>query len=558
MSSPESIETPVLIVGGGIVGLSASLFLSHHGIQNTLVERNNATSLHPRSRGFNARVMELYREIGLDQEIRDVGQDLNQSRGMYQGYTLYDAIAPHKRRDPSDTQGGMPTDAIARMISPAPGTRATQDFVEPVLLKAARERQGCDIRFSTECFGVDQNADGAFAEIRDLESWRTTKVRAQYLIAADGPLSPIRKRLGIKLEGKGLLGNLFNILFEADLRSFVERREFSLVKIDRPEVRGLFGAINNHNRWNFQLCWDPESGETASDYTPERCLQLLKIALGMPEVDIKIISILPWKSAVRVVETLHQGRIFLAGDAAHLMPPWRGQGATSGVADVHNLAWKLACVLKNQAEPSLLDTYNIERLPVDRRVAEISGDAADAHGLIDIRWTAMLKLLGSILRIVGGFGYCYESQAIMTEAMSQYFRIPWYPVQWYSDLIGRPGTRIPHLWMSYRGKQISTLDVCGRRFVLIAGEDADAWRDAATKAIDSLSIDVPVYSVGTSAARNVDLLDEKNAWPYLAGISAKGALLVRPDGFVAWRACWAPSDPAGELQAVLRQILGRS
>ena len=550
----EHISVPVLIVGGGIVGLSASLFLSHLGIRSLLVERHVGTSIHPRSRGFNGRTMELYRQLGLDGPIRDAGSDINLSKGIYKGSTLVGVIEPQKRGKEGEVRGGKPGDGLIKAMSPVIGTRATQDLVEPILLTAARAQQFADVRFYTEYTEFHQDRGGVTAGIRDRESGRRSIIHAQYLLGADGANSKVRQKLGIEMTGKGLLGHLVNILFEADLLELVQGREFSLCLIDQPEVRGLFTSINNSNKWVFHLSYDPAKGENAEEYTMDRCKELVKLALGIPEVEVKILSILPWESAVRVVETLQQGRVFLAGDAAHQMPPWRGQGANSGIADVHNLAWKLAAVLKGEADPTLLNTYGSERLPVGRLAAEISGAAADEHGLItSLDLMTMLKLIRAGAMVLG-YGYLYNSLTIVQDDFSQLFRIPWNPMAWLLDLNGRPGTRVPHLWVQQGGQQISTLDVCSKNFVVLAGEGGgSAWCEAAAKTSDSLGIELAVYRIGLSG----DLVDPNNQWLSLAGISTNGAILVRPDGFIAWRSYGQPSSLTDRISGVMRKVLCR-
>ena len=549
----EQINVPVLIVGGGIVGLSASLFLSHLGIRSLLVERHVGTSIHPRSRGFNARTMELYRQLGLDAAIRDAGAELSPIMGILRGSTLVEAITPRKRSKEGVVRGGKPWDEVARIVSPMVETRATQDLVEPVLLAAARAQQPADVRFYTECTDFDQDETGVTAEIHNRESGERSTVRAQYLLGADGVGSPVRRRIGVERTGRGTLGHLVNVLFETDLRELVKNREFSMCLVNRPEVRGLFTSINNNNRWVFHISCDPAESEKAEDYTMDRCKELVKLALGMPEAEVKIVSVSPWESAVRVVETLQRGRVFLAGDAAHQMPPWRGQGANSGIADVHNLAWKLAAVLRGAAGPALLDTYDSERLPVGRRAADDSGAAADERGVFAMNMMVMLKMVATVGRLIG-YGYGYESATIVPDDVSQYFRMPWYFTAWLLDLNGRPGTRVPHLWLERNGQQVSTVDVCCQQFVILAGEAGNsAWREAAAKTADLLGISLVVYGIGSSG----DLVDSNNQWLSLAGISARGATLVRPDGFVAWRAYEQPEMLAERLTQVLTQVLCR-
>ena len=189
---------------------------------------------------------------------------------------------------------------------------------------------------------MKQDEKGVTADLRDRETGTTSVIHADYVIAADGAGSPIRQELGIGTTGKGTLGHLLNVLFQADLRELVRGREFSLCCIERPEVRGLFASINNSDIWTFHISYDPAKGEKPADYPAERVQELLRLAIGIPDLKIQVKSILPWQPSDRVAEKLQHGRIFLAGDAAHQMTPYAGQGGTTGIADVYDLAWKLA------------------------------------------------------------------------------------------------------------------------------------------------------------------------------------------------------------------------
>lgn len=546
-------RVPVLIIGGGIVGLSASLFLAHHGIHSLLVERHSGTSIHPRARSVNARTMEIYRSLGIDEAVRAAGSTLSPSMGIYTGTSLKEMIESKPRKEGTRK---FPGAGLFTSVSPVIGAWGTQDVIEPVLLATARE-YGVYARFYTDCVEVEQDENRVTATLREREGGATFTVFADYLIAADGAGSPIRKRLGATTSGRGTMGHLLNILFHADLKDLVHQREFSLCIIERPEVCGLFTSINNADRWVFHLSYDPSKGEKAEDFPPERCKELLRIALGIPDIKIDIKSILPWEPSVRVADQLQHGRIFLAGDAAHQMPPWAGQGANSGIADAHNLAWKLATVLKDKAGPGLLSTYDIERLPVGRTAAEVSASAADERGVISMKIKpSMISSVFKRAYIISGHGYTYSSPATVPENTLPIGGLTWRAWSIPSlglALDGRPGSRAPHIWIEHQDKRISTLDLFGKSFVLVAGSDGEAWYAAARKASAALDIDINCYTAGPKGT----LTDPHCHWQTAAGISSQGAVLVRPDGFVAWRERRLPADYQQKLDQVLKQVLSR-
>lgn len=544
-------QVPVLIIGCGIVGLSASLCLSHYGVKSLLIERHSVTSIHPRSRSVNARTMELYRRLGIEDRVREAGASLSASMGILSGNSLKEVIEVRPR---AEGPRKIPFAGLLAPISPVSGTFVTQDMIEPVLVDIARERGGA-VKFSTECLGVEQDGDSVTATLKDRESGVTSTIRADYLIAADGAGSPIRTQLNVPTSGRGTMGHLLNILFHADLKSLVHKREFSLCTVESPEVCGLFTAINNSDRWVFHLSYDPSKGEKASDFPPEKCKELLRIALGMPEIEIDVKSILPWEPSVRIADVLQHGRIFLAGDAAHQMPPWGGQGANSGIADAYNLAWKLAAVLKGHAGKALLETYDVERIPVGRVAAETSANGADERGIISTKKNLTVAM-GWVrrIRLLSGHGYCYTSKAICVENTSPLGGLTWRP--WtvpslFLSMDGRPGSRAPHLWVEHQGKRISTLDLFGKEFVLLAGAEGAPWLEAAKKVSSALDNDVAAYCAGPKG----DLVSSEAEFESAAGISSRGAILVRPDDFVVWRQRRQLSDPEAELKEAMRQAL---
>ncbi|KAL8818044.1 MAG: hypothetical protein Q9191_008025 [Dirinaria sp. TL-2023a] len=549
MSSETRV--PVLIIGAGIVGLSASLCLSQNGISSLNIERHSGPSIHPRARSVNARTMELYRRLGIQERVIEAGASLSPTFGIYSGSTLKEVIEAKPR---SKEQRKLPFTGLIAPLSPVKGAFVTQDMIEPVLVQAAREHGG-EVRFDTECLSLEQDDDGVTATLKARESGATSTVRASYLIAADGANSPIRTRLNVPVTGRGAMGHLINILFRADLKPLVDRREFSICKINRPEVVGFFASINNSDRWTFHLSYDPSRNEKPADFRPEKCKQLLRIALGIPDIDIRIESMLPWEPSVRIAEQLQHGRIFLAGDAAHQMPPWGGQGANSGIADVYNLSWKLAAVLNGCGNKALLETYDVERIPVGRAAAEASASGVDERGLISVK-RDLTTVIGFLRKIplISGHGYCYSSKAICEEDTSPLGGLTWRP--WtlpsiFLSLDGRPGSRAPHVWMEYQGKRISTLDLCGKGFVLFAGAEGGSWSEAMKKVALILGVEIAAYRAGPEG----DLGSAKGEFEAAVGISSQGAILVRPDDFVVWRQRRNVPDHNAELERAMRQAL---
>ena len=543
-------QVPVLIVGGGIVGLSASLCLSHFGIHSILVERHAGTSIHPRARSVNARSMELFRRLGIEDLVREAGASMSPTMGIFTGPSLRAIIEPKPRKEGPRK---FPLGGITESISPAKGVFVTQDMIEPVLLDIARQRGG-DLRFKTECLDISQDAAGVTATLKDRDTGMTSTIQASYLIAADGASSPIRTRLNVPTSGCGTMGHLLNILFRADLSSFVKGREFSLCSIDHPEVCGLFASINNSDRWVFQLYYDPQKGEKPFDFPPERCKELLRIATGFPDLEIDIKSILPWEPSVRIAEKLQHGRIFLAGDAAHQMPPWAGQGANSGIADAANLAWKLAMVLNSIAPPTLLETYGTERIPVGRTAAEASAAAADEKGIISTKKLSLVLGLARRIRIMSGHGYTYSGRGICAEdpgPLGGWSWRPWTIPSLGLAMDGRPGSRAPHVWGEYKGERKSTLDLCGSGFVLLAGAEGRAWVEAAGQISSALGIEIAAYAIGSGG----EFVVPNGAFEVAAGIAARGAILVRPDDFVVWRSRRQASNAKAELEKAMRAAL---
>ncbi|MEY9994329.1 putative polyketide hydroxylase [Streptomyces sp. V4I8] len=542
VSGHEAESVPVLIVGGSLVGLSTSVFLGRLGIEHMLVERHAGTSTHPRGRGNNVRTMEIYRTAGLESRIREAARVLAGNDGILQVDRL---TGTQRRWIIGDISGGMD---ISR-VSSADWCLCSQNDLEPVLLEYARE-QGADVRFNSEMLSFTEHADGVRAQIRNRESGETHTVDAEYLVAADGPRSPVRNHLGIGQSGPGELFHNVSVTFRSKtLKNHVGDRRFVVCYVTDPQGEGALLPVDNKERWVIHVPWYPDRGEELEDFTDERLAAHIRAAVGTPDIDVEITGKAPWHASKRVADSYGAGRVFLAGDSAHEMPPTGAFGSNTGIQDAHNLAWKLAAVLHGWACPSLLDSYELERRPValatgtracvqaaDEQHPGFSPAAGRNNDPADLMTVALC--------------YRYASNAVVGASAEQAI------VPDTFQLGGEPGSRAPHMWVMRGDSRISTLDLYERSFVLLAGSGGQKWRSAVEKASLNLGVPVEAYLVGTGPDH--DLAPDTDAdWAELHGTAEDGALLVRPDGFVAWRADAAMPDADRVLTNVLQSVLCR-
>ena len=356
---------PVLIVGGGLSGLASALFLAKHNIEYLLIERHPSTAIHPKAGGITFRTMELFRELGLEQRIRSAGKTLENCRGRIAVHTIAGAnneeLAQMRANQYENDEKLLQK---IEEISPSKQTACYQITLEEIMLQEARTLGG-ELSFYHELVSYEQNEHGVIATIRNRETEAEIIFHCDYIIAADGAKSKIREHLGISTEGRGTIGGYYmNIYFEADLSEFIQGDAFGFSMVLHPEVLGALIPVDNARRWIYHVSYDPLKGERPKDFTIERCKQIIQTAIGSTNVKSEIVSVLPWKAAESTATKFQDNRIFLVGDSAHIMPPTGGFGSNTGIQDVHNLAWKLAAVIKGKAKPKLLETYHEERYPV--------------------------------------------------------------------------------------------------------------------------------------------------------------------------------------------------
>ena len=523
-------QAPVLIAGGGLVGLSAATFLAQQGVRSVTIERLKASSPLPRAAYFHMRTLEMFRSVGIEASLREQSEKEFAPEGTI---VAMDTISGRKLADIiSNLNEGV------EAVSPCRRLFLNQPSLEPILRDRAREA-GATVVQGAEVTAVRQDSSGVLVTVRDVDTGDERDLHGEYLIAADGSHSRVRDLMGIGYEGRGAFSNSLTIYFTADLSRWLADKAWSVIYINNSLLTGFFRmnraaqagffAINTLGDPNL----DPKAASNASaDVSEARLVDLVRTAVGRPDLPIRIDGYSRWRATADVAQKLQQGRIFIAGDAAHLMPPNGGFGGNTGIHDVHNLAWKLALVIKGQASPNLLASYERERKPVAKFTVE------QAFSRYVTRTAPWLQPSQQIEPVVPDFdielGYLYESPTgIHADPRSTF---------------GMPGSRAPHLWLSRRGERVSTIDLTGS-YLLLAGPEGVPWIGAAQRTTEQFGrLNLNAYCVGS------DLDDPEGAFSEAYGISRAGASLVRPDGFVAWRSRTLVEDPA----AALREALGRS
>ena len=525
---------PVLIVGGGLIGLSTSLFLSWHGISSLLVERHPGTAIHPRAIGFSPRTMELFRSVGIEDAIHQVEPPFSGGATLL----VESLVGQEFDRLMEDISDLFVTD-----LSPARGSAIAQDVLEPILRARAEQLEG-ELCFGTELAAFEQDKEGITATIRERESGSTRTVRAQVMVAADGSHSRIRQQLGIDKHGAGSLFHCISMIFEADLMELFHQRHAVMCFLSNDAIASgalvpYPGSSARPDLYRLDVGYDPEE-ETLADYPEARCLQLIRAAVGIPDLAVQLRTVLTYEAVALVADRFQQGRVFLVGDAARAQPPSGGLGGNTGIAEAHNLAWKLAAVLRGEAGEALLATYDAERRPLADYTAEqmaLLSQQRQTEGGAGI----------TVDPFIVNAGYRYNAGAIAREEGDEELPLAKPPDQWK----GQPGTHAPHIVLERHGEQISVLDLFGREWVLLLGSDDRAWQDAAQGAAERLNLPLNIYKVGS------DLVDVRGGFYAAYGITPAGAVLVRPDGFIGWRSKHQQEEPERAIEQALSSLLFR-
>ena len=532
MSEHHAENVPVIIVGGGPIGLSMGLLMGRFGINAILLERNAATTDHPKARGSFARTMELFRLWGVEQYIRDRGLPHGSDHWAV-GRNVHELHATRHETDPGQ--------------SPVWKSTVAQDAVEEGLLQGVQRYPSTDIRFSTECEGYEQDAEGVTVHCVDSRTGRRYILRSQYLMACDGAGSRMRKIAGIAMTGIPSIGYMANDYLRVDLSDLPVARAAAGMLLS-PQRHGdpwlLVLNSNGKDRWLILRRIGGERDDRPSVPTDEEVVADARRRLGVDRT-IEVINRSTWRSAREVAECYRSGRVFLVGDAAHRFLPTGGQGMNTGIADAHNLAWKIALVLKGALEPSTLDTYDAERRPVGNITADFqlsTGGRMNAlHKHINLDdedsrqfWFTELE---KHVRSVGiTLGQWYPRGFLVSDETTP----PTLDPERYTP-VDSPGHRFPHVWVD-ADKHESTIDWFDTNFVLVTGPDAHGWRNAAVD-----------LSAELKAPLTVRILEAPD---YEHGIfmGPSGAVLVRPDGYVAWRTPARSEQPLKVLRELMQTL----
>ena len=540
-----SARLPVLVVGAGPVGLALAGDLGWRGIDCMLVERSDGVIQQPRMDMVGIRSMEFCRRWGIAPWVESAG---------------YNRDYPQDCAWVTDLNGYefgrefFPTPAAEQCppTSPQKRERCPQNFFDPVLVRFARSTGHVDLRYETELESFEDRGDHVHATLKSTTRGERRTVQAQYLVGCDGGASGVRQALGIGMTGEPVLSYTTNVIFRCDglERLHTKQPAYRYIFIGPEGTWATLVAINGRDQWRFSLVGDA----TRREVSEAEMRQAIVRAVGR-EFDFEILSVLPWVRRQLVADRYRQGRVFIAGDAAHLTSPTGGFGMNTGILDAVNLSWKLAAVVQGWGGPQLLDSYEFEQHPVAvRNVTEASEnlrrmlsprvlkpdpavfDQNDpnidaARREYGARYTEMMRREWFSVGI--HLGYVYEGSPIVVPDGTP---SPPNEVSRYTPS-ARPGSRAPHVWLA---KAQSTLDLFGQSFVLLRFGEAPPAVDALTEAAAAAGVPLRVVDVRHAAAEQ---------------LYQRRLVLVRPDGSVAWRADAVPSD-AASLVDTIRGVRG--
>jgi len=532
-----SEDVPVTIVGGGPVGLSMALALARLGVRSRVLEQRETTTDHPKARGLFPRAMEIFRQWGVEAPIR--------ARGLPPGsdsFAVLDGLERELGRSPPEPFGDQ---------GPSRKSLVAQDAVEEALVAKLADYPEAELFWNTRAVSGEADERGVTIATEDAKTGETHEWRSAYAVGADGGAGFAARMAGITYDGPPQLALMLNTYFRADLSAFETMREVAGMIFTRHEGYGgppySFLNTNGADRWLLLERIGAQADERAYPPTEAETIETLRAVLRQPNLDIRIINQAVWRLTRRIAARFREGPVFLAGDAAHRFPPTGGLGLNSGIEDVHNLAWKLAFVLQGRASARLLDSYDQERRPIANANADmallnmarfqrfIEAAVSGNPDKLDFWLKDMANHTNSIGHVLG---FVYKEGALIPDGSTAPPPTP----RTYNPT-DRPGSRFPHYWLDPQRSRTS-LDLFDRDFVLVVGESAGAWADAAGEVSRRRNLPILIHHLeAVDPALNI-------------AMGPRGAALVRPDGVTAWRIAWPEPDPVAVLGAAVDAILG--
>ncbi|KAJ5603979.1 hypothetical protein N7537_006935 [Penicillium hordei] len=524
-------DASVVIVGAGLAGLTTAMALGTYGIRTVLIERRPHTLQHPRADGFTARTVEIFRSFGIDSDILpETAPRFKTQRTRVESLTgqWFEELAWNPLEKKAEEK-----EPLQPEYSPYRGASTPQDQLEPILLQHAID-VGVDVCMHHEFAGLAQDAEGVTVTIKDSTNGSVYCIKTQYLIAADGHRSAIRETLAIPRKGHGPVNSIQSVLFRAPELTPYLRKGTKQFTIDQPELKAFMIAYQDE-RLVLHL---PNDREWNDELMHQATLQ----AIGPEKVTLEIIATSRWDMSAWIADEFARGRVFLIGDAAHSLPPNRGgYGANTGIADGHNIAWKLSQVIKGTSDTQLLATYEAERLPV----AWLRHDQIFARS--DYKTLRQKPTLNKNGRpeqeaLPDGaveFGQIYRSDGVIGADESLPDALT--PDQWK----GQPGTRAPHIWIEHGDRNISTLELLKGDWAILS-EDPQ-WRGIVKEAEENLGMKARFIHIRQSVTAEIRFREA-------FGVSARGCSLVRPDGYIAWRLAEVEGDPKAVLEVAWKTV----
>jgi putative polyketide hydroxylase len=565
MNGQSVIKTPVLIVGAGPVGMMSALLLARQGVRSVLIERRSELTAHPKGRGFNARSMELFRQCGMLDDMIAAQPKTDQVQHVAVGAGIDDPdlkIMPFFGAEQS-----------IREYSPATNLVGGQDIIEMVVVSHLRRFGAVNVIYDCELDAIAQTADGVTASATRSDG-TTLHFAANYVIAADGARSPVRELLGRTMEQRTpILNQNVNILFRADLTPWMDKfgtcAFMTILGKDRPGLRGILAimsTVRSPDERTYNVVLRPD--ETPDMINLDNAADWIRREAGFPsDLPIEIMSISPWNAAACMIDKLCDGRVFFAGDAGRTIPPAGALGMNTGLIDANNACWRIAMAVKGFASDRFLQDYEVERRGHSEQI--INASVSNMRGAIasgpppsppsGLGASAPPTRAGPQGGPSGGpplqrsqmglyLGFMYDSGSLIADGS-----VPPALNDPKNEYVphATPGARAPHVWIDPR-YQHSVLDLFGSGFVLLAAS-RNGWADAAEQIGFETTFPLRMFDL-QKECRTPEIWAH---WKSLYGVSDGGAVLVRPDGMVAWRSSDGVEYPDMALQDVLEQIMGK-